>query len=46
VQKSTQTLARLWLFGEIFAVDYVAHGYLAPRSRRISSAKWKVMCLR
>src|ERR1700722_11001511 len=38
-QESTQALARLRLFCEILAVNYVAHDYLSPSSRRISSAK-------
>jgi hypothetical protein len=45
-QAGAQALARLRVPQESLAVDDVAHDYLASSSRRISSAKWRVKCLR
>src|SRR5713101_8662007 len=46
-QESSQALSRARLFRERFAIYQVTHaGSFLEISRRISSAKWKVMCLR
>ena len=46
-QESSQALSRPRLLRESFAVDEVTHcRTLLENSRRISSAKWKVMCWR